>query len=346
MLYALPSSFGTVVSSSKPSFMLYMIHRAAVFIDNGYLSKVVPNGTKIDFEKFCTAVCGDKERLRTYFYDCMPYRSEPPTEEEKSRYAGYCKFRDIIENLPRFQMRFGKLRKNRNGSFEQKRVDILMAVELVRLSWSHQIVTPSSSPGIAILFRRSKLQKMPELSRRFISQRKPFTTNCYQRSTKDTRWIKNFSIESDGNPETLLPVSCCLLRFNSRYARLGFPVWQGTGPEFRFEELTAAFLCAMTGTVPPVLEPGGLPTPGGFGRSGPRRTSSPGAVRRDHLFRAVLRASLLPVVVAEHPPGCSHCPVPRTPSLSRHGLATRPAALRPPLASPAGAGHAPVSHFG
>jgi len=36
-------------------------------------------------------------------------------------------------------MRFGKLRKNRDGSFEQKRVDILMAVELVRLSWSHQI---------------------------------------------------------------------------------------------------------------------------------------------------------------------------------------------------------------
>jgi len=116
-----------------------MIHRAAVFIDNGYLSKVVPNGMKIDFEQFCTRVCGDKERLRTYFYDCMPYRNEPPAEDEKIRYANYCKFRDIIESLPRFQMRFGKLRKNRDGSFEQKRVDILMAVELVRLSWSHQI---------------------------------------------------------------------------------------------------------------------------------------------------------------------------------------------------------------
>nr|WP_321349330.1 NYN domain-containing protein [uncultured Methanoregula sp.] len=36
-------------------------------------------------------------------------------------------------------MRFGKLRKNSDGSFEQKRVDILLAVELVRLSWSGQI---------------------------------------------------------------------------------------------------------------------------------------------------------------------------------------------------------------
>ncbi|WP_292519666.1 NYN domain-containing protein [Methanoculleus sp.] len=116
-----------------------MVHRAAVFIDNGYLSKVIPNGTKVDFKRFCDVACGDKDRLRTYFYDCMPYRSEPPTEDEKARYANYCKFRDIIESLPRFQMRLGKLRKNRDGSFEQKRVDILMAVELVRLSWSHQI---------------------------------------------------------------------------------------------------------------------------------------------------------------------------------------------------------------
>jgi len=53
-----------------------MTDRVAVFIDNGYLSKV-PEGTKIDFLKFCDTVCGDKERLRTYFYDCKPYKSEP-----------------------------------------------------------------------------------------------------------------------------------------------------------------------------------------------------------------------------------------------------------------------------
>jgi len=100
---------------------------------------VVPNGIRVDFERFCATVYGDRERLRTYFYDCMPYQSEPPTEDERIRYGNYCKFREIVENLPRFQMRFGKLSKSRDGSFEQKRVDILMAVELVRLSWSHQI---------------------------------------------------------------------------------------------------------------------------------------------------------------------------------------------------------------
>lgn len=36
-------------------------------------------------------------------------------------------------------MRFGKLSKSKSGDYEQKRVDILLAVELVRLSWAHQI---------------------------------------------------------------------------------------------------------------------------------------------------------------------------------------------------------------
>ncbi|WP_298667436.1 NYN domain-containing protein [uncultured Methanofollis sp.] len=116
-----------------------MPERVAVFIDNGYLSKVVPKGTRIDFLKYSTDVCRGRERLRTYFYDCMPYQSDPPQYDEKVKYAQYCKFRDIIESLPRFQMRLGKLKKNSDGTFEQKRVDILLAVELVRLSWSHQI---------------------------------------------------------------------------------------------------------------------------------------------------------------------------------------------------------------
>jgi len=116
-----------------------MNDRVAVFIDNGYLSKIINEGIKIDFVKFCDAVCENKERLRTYFYDCKPYVSEPPTDEEKAKASQYNKFANKVEGLPRFQMRFGKLRKNRDSTFEQKRVDILLAVELVRLSWSGQI---------------------------------------------------------------------------------------------------------------------------------------------------------------------------------------------------------------
>lgn len=116
-----------------------MNNRVAIFIDNGYLSKVLNDGKKIDFVKFSEVVCDGKERLKTYFYDCKPYVSEPPTNDEKTKVSQYNKFASKVERLPRFQMRYGKLRKNHDGSFEQKRVDILLAVERVRLSWSGQI---------------------------------------------------------------------------------------------------------------------------------------------------------------------------------------------------------------
>jgi len=117
-----------------------MNNRVAVFIDNGYLSKVLPDGKKVDFLKFCDKVCEGRERLRTYFYDCKPYVSDPPTDEEKVKVSNYNKFAGKVEALPRFQMRYGKLRKNKDdGTYEQKRVDILLAVELVRLSWAGQI---------------------------------------------------------------------------------------------------------------------------------------------------------------------------------------------------------------
>jgi len=43
-----------------------------------------------------------------------------------------------LRRLPRFEVRLGKLSKI-GDSFIQKRVDILMAVDLVRLSWGKQI---------------------------------------------------------------------------------------------------------------------------------------------------------------------------------------------------------------
>lgn len=65
-----------------------MNNRVAVFIGSGYVSKVLSNDVRMDFMKFCDKACGDKERLRTYFYDCMPYQSEPPTEDEKTDIPG------------------------------------------------------------------------------------------------------------------------------------------------------------------------------------------------------------------------------------------------------------------
>jgi len=121
------------------------MNRAVVLIDNGYLSKVVKNqfdGANIDYELFSNNICGDCERLRTYIYDCKPYQSHPPTPGEKQRVAGMDKFVSALKRLPRFEVRLGSLQKiwvDNKYTFKQKMVDVLLSIDLVRLSWSKQI---------------------------------------------------------------------------------------------------------------------------------------------------------------------------------------------------------------
>lgn len=119
---------------------VYYGEKGAVFIDGGYLSKLLLNLGKlsIDFENLADMLCTNCERLRTYYYTCMPYQSNPPTAEEKERYASADRFLYNIRKLPRFEVRLGKLSLH-DGEFQQKRVDALMSVDLVRMSWDKQI---------------------------------------------------------------------------------------------------------------------------------------------------------------------------------------------------------------
>ncbi|OPY53797.1 MAG: NYN domain protein [Methanosaeta sp. PtaU1.Bin060] len=113
-----------------------MDNRAAVLIDGAYLTKILDvdfGKPKIDLAKFSDILCGDYERLRTYYYNCMPYQSCPPTEEERRRFAAMDKFVYTLRKLPRFEVKLGRLGCI-GGEFIQKRVDIALAVDLVRLS--------------------------------------------------------------------------------------------------------------------------------------------------------------------------------------------------------------------
>jgi len=117
--------------------------RAAVFLDGGYFSKVLKyafDEPNLDYEKFSDLICEGDERLRTYYYDCMPYQSSPPTNKEKQMYAQKDKFIYNIRRLRRFEVRLGKLIYIPSAKdFIQKRVDVLLSVDLVRMSWDHQI---------------------------------------------------------------------------------------------------------------------------------------------------------------------------------------------------------------
>lgn len=69
--------------------------------------------------------------------------STPPTPEEKLKKSKFDKFIFALQKEDRFEVRYGRLAKrylpDGTEDFEQKMVDILLAVDLVQLSVQHQI---------------------------------------------------------------------------------------------------------------------------------------------------------------------------------------------------------------
>ena len=119
--------------------------KAVVFIDGGYLRIVlreVFDETRIDYEKFSNKLCElvEAERWRTYYYDCMPLLARNPTPQEQERYARTQRFFAYLQRIPRFEVRLGKLIyvEERQRTI-QKRVDVLLSVDLVRVSGGKQI---------------------------------------------------------------------------------------------------------------------------------------------------------------------------------------------------------------
>lgn len=121
-----------------------------MFIDGGYFVKVRENLNvyKVDFAKFSDLICGKMERWFTFYYDCPPFQSNPPTDEEKTKKAGFDRFVYSLKTLPRFQVRLGKLSRfdkvcekcgHSTRRYRQKRVDNLLTVDLTRAIWKDNI---------------------------------------------------------------------------------------------------------------------------------------------------------------------------------------------------------------
>jgi uncharacterized LabA/DUF88 family protein len=113
--------------------------KIAIFIDGGYLSKISKKyNMNIDFCLLSRELSQGKEILRTIYYNCLPYQSNPPTPEEKERFSKAQKFHNALERLPRYEVKEGKLAK-RGTEYEQKGIDTLLSIDLVNLSASGKI---------------------------------------------------------------------------------------------------------------------------------------------------------------------------------------------------------------
>jgi uncharacterized LabA/DUF88 family protein len=135
------------IGDSLPCFKGVSMERSAVFIDGGYLSYVLLDefdNKKIDFEKLSKKIADGDNLLRTYYYNCEPWQSSPPTPEESRKFAGAQRFYSALRNLPNFEVRLGRLayrgiRDDGSPILDQKGVDIHLAVDLLRLSYNKAI---------------------------------------------------------------------------------------------------------------------------------------------------------------------------------------------------------------
>jgi uncharacterized LabA/DUF88 family protein len=123
------------------------VDRTAIFLDAGYLEKTFDKEfarTPIDYAKLALELAGGRELLRAYYYNCPPFQSNPPTPEEVTRKANADRFYAALNRISRFEVRLGRLEKRQCPScgvpsYRQKRVDILLAVDLVSISTKQQI---------------------------------------------------------------------------------------------------------------------------------------------------------------------------------------------------------------
>lgn len=128
---------------------------SAVFIDGGYIDKVLQfehAGARIDYSKLVRQMVQPDELLRAYYYHCLPYQGNPPTDDEKARYASMHRFITALKNQPRFEVRLGKLvHRGSDGAgkpiFIQKRVDCMVGVDMALLAGKGKITNVAIFTG-------------------------------------------------------------------------------------------------------------------------------------------------------------------------------------------------------
>lgn len=114
----------------------------AVYLDAGYVEKVLQRehpGARVDFGKLARRMAEPNDLLRAYYYNCLPYQSPVPTPEEKQRYEKKFRFIEALSFVPRFQVRLGQLAvvgvdQNGNRLFQQKRVDLMLGVDMALMA--------------------------------------------------------------------------------------------------------------------------------------------------------------------------------------------------------------------
>lgn len=122
--------------------------KTALFLDAGYFDKLVSaefaaasGGRKVplalDFKRLPEALVGDRP-WRVHYYYCMPWVSDPPLPAEHAACESKRRFIDFLARQKRWVLREGVLERRGEG-FQQKRVDVMLALDMAKLAWEGAI---------------------------------------------------------------------------------------------------------------------------------------------------------------------------------------------------------------
>jgi len=107
------------------------MERVAIFIDGSHFYHSLKrdfNKASVDFEKLCTALVGDRQLVRAYYYNApLDQTREPERYREQQRFLHH------LEDTPYLTVRLGRL-ETRRGTTVEKGVDVAIAVDMLRLA--------------------------------------------------------------------------------------------------------------------------------------------------------------------------------------------------------------------
>ena len=121
-----------------------MADLAAVLIDGGYLDKINNGNVRIDYGRLVQALSQPQQLWRAYYYNCPPYQSAIPSPDQKERYSKAMSFYSSLRKISRFTVRLGRLKfrgQDNHGKpiFEQKRVDLLLGLDIAEVASSERV---------------------------------------------------------------------------------------------------------------------------------------------------------------------------------------------------------------
>lgn len=115
--------------------------KSAVLIDGAYLGYILKHHfgePRLDYALLAQWACQGETLFRTCYYDCLPYQSSPPTDEEREQISKKQRFFTALSRLNRFSVVQGRVEYRGTGDdgrpiFQQKRVDLQIGLEVSML---------------------------------------------------------------------------------------------------------------------------------------------------------------------------------------------------------------------